>query len=377
MRIAVVSNTSWSIYNFRRSLIAALAGQGHAVLAIGSCDEYLQCLQAQGLVACGVPFSRSGINPWHEFRTILSIRRALRSHGADLVLSFTPKGNIYSALALPGLRGRLVANVSGLGQAFSKTGLLVWFMGALYAWTFRRAYRVFFQNEEDRRHLLARIPLSPERVGRLPGSGIDLDRFTPQPLVPRSVDAPVFLMHGRLLWDKGVGAFVEAARRLRAEYPDARYHLLGMPQSSQNDGPTRAQLDEWSRDGRVDYLGWTDDVRPFIADADCVVLPSAYGEGVPRALLEAGAMGRPAIASDIAGCRAVVDDDVNGLLCRPDDADSLVAAMRRFIRLGRETRERIGRQARAKVERDFDERAVIAAYLAVVEEVDAKTHGIA
>jgi glycosyltransferase involved in cell wall biosynthesis len=369
MRIAVVSNTSWSIHNFRRNLIAALVKEGHDVLAIGSLDEYLERLQAQGISATGVPFSRDGIHPIRELRTVLAIRRALTRHRTEVVLSFTPKGNIYAALAAWGLQSRQVVNVSGLGRVFARKSALTYLMLLLYRLTFRRAHHVFFQNDEDRAMFLARGLVDPAKATRLPGSGVDLTHFAPAPIRHPPSDGPVFLMHGRLLWDKGVREFVEAARLLKPEYPGTRYNLLGAHETTGEQGPTLAHLEAWAKAGTVEYLGRVDDVRPHIEAVDCVVLPSGYGEGVPRSLLEASAMGRPVIACNIAGCRDAVAHQQTGFLCKPRDAHDLAAVMRQFIALGREAQEQMGHKGREKMKREFDEQGVIQAYLRVIHDM--------
>jgi glycosyltransferase involved in cell wall biosynthesis len=193
----------------------------------------------------------------------------------------------------------------------------------------------------------------------LPGSGIDLDRFAP---APQPVGPPTFLLIARLLGDKGVREFVAAARSLRAQLPDARFQLLGPIDEGNRTAIARAELDEWIAQGAVDYLGETDDVRPYVSEASAVVLPS-YREGLPRSLLEAAAMARPLIATDVPGCREVVEDGVNGILCQARDADSLAKAMKTLAEAPVSKRSEMGEAARRKVQDQFSETIVIRAYL--------------
>ena len=179
---------------------------------------------------------------------------------------------------------------------------------------------------------------------------------------------PVFLLIARLLWDKGVGEFVEAARLVRRHRPNVRFQLLGFLDVENRTAVDRASVAGWVAEGVVEYLGVTDDVRPFIAAADCVVLPS-YREGTPRTLLEGAAMGRPLIATDVPGCREVVEDGRNGLLCKVRDAADLAEKMLEFITMPPEARARMGRAGRAKVEREFDEKIVIDRYLEVIDQI--------
>jgi glycosyltransferase involved in cell wall biosynthesis len=182
--------------------------------------------------------------------------------------------------------------------------------------------------------------------------------------VPQS---PVFLLIARLLRDKGVGEFVEAARVLRREGVDARFQLLGPLGVANRTAVPRAELDAWVGEGLVEYLGEKEDVRPWIAKADCVVLPS-YREGTPRVLLEAAAMGRPVIATDVPGCREVLEEGVNGLFCRVRDSADLAEKMRRMVKMTRGERAAMGMAGRAKMEREFDQRIVIGRYMEAIDE---------
>lgn len=362
LRIAVVANTSWYLYNFRRNLMRALAEGGHEVVAIGGDGEFAQRLQQEGFRHVEVRFSSDGTQPLRELQTARGLRQALRRERIDLVLSYTPKGNIYAALAMLGTGTSQIMNISGLGRAFVQRGLLGQLVTALYRLTVGRAAWVFFQNDDDWRFFIESGLVRRDRSSCLPGSGVDLQGFRPAPLPARTDDACTFLMVARLLWDKGVGEYAAAARQVRQTQPQARFQILGPLDDSPRRGVPRATLQGWVDEGCVEYLGETDDVRPFLQAADCVVLPSAYREGVPRSLLEAAAMARPVITTDAVGCRQAVDDGVNGLLCQPRDAGSLVEKALQIIEMGSEQRQTMGLAGRAKMEREFDERAVIHAY---------------
>lgn len=363
MRIAVVSNTAWYLYNFRLNLMLALQREGHRVVAIAPDDEYTARLRDAGVEVHSVLLSGRSINPLRELWSVRSLWSAFRRHRIQLVLSYTPKGNLYSALACRTAGILFVPNVSGLGRAFMKPSLLTRVVEALYRVTFGHAAKVYFQNEEDMALFVRRGFVKEGQCERLPGSGVDLSRFAPSPLVAREARAPVFLLVARMLWDKGVGEFVEAARQLKTEFSAARFRLLGFVDVSNPSAIAKSQIDQWCAEGLVEYLGATDDVRPFIADADCVVLPSTYREGVPRSLLEAAASGRPVITTDAPGCRDTVQEGVTGFLCRASDAGDLAQQMRRFAALSPAQRANMGRSARARVEASFDERLVIGSYL--------------
>ena len=232
----------------------------------------------------------------------------------------------------------------------------------LYRVGLRRAHTVFFQNQEDRDLFVEAGLANRQRALLLPGSGIDLSQFPVAPAPSAPEDHVVFLLVARLVRDKGVYEFVEAARRLKTIEPRARCRIVGFLDVANRTAISRSEMEAWIAEGAVDYLGQTDDVRPHIAAANCVVLPS-YREGTSRVLLEGAAMARPLIASDVAGCRELIDDGVTGLLCPVRDATALAAAMVQLVALDRDAREAMGRAGRAKVAREFDEALVIARYL--------------
>ena len=359
MKIAVVANSAWYLYNFRRRLMQALRDDGHDVVAISPTDAYAQKLQTDGFEWTEWPLVAAGTNPWRELRAVSDLRRALVSGRIDLAFTYTPKANIYTGLAARGLPLVHVPNVSGLGRAFIQRGLLTRLVAGLYRLAFSRARTVVFQNEDDRSEFLAAGLVDAERTLRVPGSGVDLERFAPVPLPTGG--APVFLFVGRVLSDKGVREFVQAARQMRSRRPDLIFRILGRVGA---DNPTAILLDEvrsWEEESLVELLGACDDVRPHLAHALCVVLPS-YREGLPMVLLEAAAMARPCIAADVPGCRDAVVDGRTGLLCAPRDSAALAGAMQRFIDAGPAVWASMGAAGRRHVEDHFDEHRVIETY---------------
>lgn len=375
MRMAVVSNTAWYLVNFRLSLMHALQAAGHEVVAIAPPDDVQASrLSAAGVTFVPVPISGSGTHPLRELQSVWGLRRAFQAHGVQAALSYTPKGNLYSALAALSLGLPFVPNVSGLGRSFIRKNWVTVVVKLLYRLTLGRAYKVFFQNLEDMA-MFVQAGLAPsERCERLPGSGVDLSRFVVAPWPAHALDAPVFLLVARLLWDKGVGEFVAAARRVRQQYPLAQFQLLGFLDVDNPSAVPRAQLQAWETEGVLTYLGPSDDVRPFLAAADCVVLPS-YREGVPRTLLEAAAMGRPIITTDAPGCRDTVVHGQTGFMCRVADVDDLAAQMLVLIEMPSAERQAMGQRGRWRVEAEFDERIVLQAYLGVMRQLSSGRYG--
>ena len=362
--VLVSANSLWNILNFRGGLIAALAARGLDVVVAtpqGGSSSVAASLPATHRE---LPMDRSGMNPFADGLLTLRYFRLLRATRSRALLSFTIKPNIYGALAarLAGIPS--IANVSGLGTAFIRGGLFGRFVGALYRLAFAKSHTVFFQNPDDRFLFLERRIVDSDKARLLPGSGIDLNCFSPA--APLRSKAPTFLFIGRLLADKGVREFVDAAELTKQRFPEARFQLLGGPDPDNRTAIGEDELKRWIADAIVEYLGPVDDVRPFIAAADAVVLPS-YREGLPRSLLEGGAMARPLIAADVPGCREIVKDGVTGLLCQVRSAASLADAMARYAAMGVERRQALGEAARHKVETEYDERLVIDAYLEVLE----------
>ena len=359
MKIAIVANSAWYLYNFRRRLMQALRDEGHDVVAISPTDAYAQKLQTDGFDWSEWPLAAAGTNPWRELRAVFDLRKVLSSRQIDLAFTYTPKANIYAGLAARGLHMACVPNVSGLGRAFIQRGMMTRFVTGLYRLAFSRARIVVFQNEDDRSEFLAAGLVRLERTVRVPGSGVDVERFAPVPL-PQG-GAPVFLFVGRVLSDKGVREFVQAARRLLRSHPHLIFRVLGQVGAANPTAIPAAEVQSWQDEGLVELLGTCDDVRPHLARALCVVLPS-YREGVPRALLEAAAMARPCIATDVPGCRDAVVHGRTGLLCLARDSAALADAMQHFIGAGPELWARMGEAGRQHVEDHFDERRVIDTY---------------
>ena len=370
MRILLTGNTCFKIANFREGLVRALQAEGHEVLVLAPLDDYAPKLRALGVVLHDLPMDRNGTSPLAEARLLWRIHAFLRRERPDMVFSYTIKNNIYAGLVCRWLNIPFVPNVTGLGPAFNRAGLLNKTIRLLYRLAFARASAVFFQNPDDRAEFLRANLVSEARAQLLPGSGVDLSMFKASPL-PAADDGPVFLLVSRMLWDKGVGLFVEAADQLRHQYPDAQFQLLGPIDQDSRSAIPPAQIEAWQNAGHVTYLDKTQDVRPALSAAHCIVLPSWYREGTPRVLLEAAASGRPVITTDMPGCRDAVVANATGFLCAPQDIDSLVEQMKRFIEMPGSERAAMGVAARKRAETAFDEGIVIRAYMQQLAEVRA------
>src|SRR5262249_50370240 len=303
---------------------------------------------------------------------IFHLRRLFRDERIDAVLSFTPKGNVYSGLAIRDPSVTFVANLSGLGRAFSRDSWLPWVAMAMFKRSLTRATAVLFQNGDDMKLLVGRGIVDGAKARRVPGSGVDLQKFALRDDNPaRDGEEIVFLLVARLLWEKGIGEYVEAARRLKLRYPRIRFQVLG-PLEPGPMGVPQSTMCAWRSEGTIEYLGVAEDVRAAMADADCVVLPTYYREGVPRSLLEAAALGKPVITTDLAGCRDAVTDGATGYLCNPRDVGDLVATLEKFICLPAHRRAEMGRRGREKMELEFDEAFVIDQYMRLISRTTSR-----
>jgi glycosyltransferase involved in cell wall biosynthesis len=367
MQIVLTANAAWNIWNFRRCVVRACLEQGDGITVISPVDNSVAMIEALGCKHVPFAMDAKGLNPISGIALYRGFRRAFRQAKPDVVLSYTIKNNIFGALAAKSCGVPFIPNVTGLGTAFLSGGLLLRVACTLYRRAFRNLPVVFFQNEDDRALFLEKGLITAAQARLLPGSGIDLQHFAAAPYGAAD-DAPVFLMIARLLRDKGVLEFVEAARQIKAEMPAARFQLLGAADAENRTAISAEVLDGWVREGVIEYLGTTSDVRPHIAASSCVVLPS-YREGAPRTLIEAAAMARPLIATDVPGCRSVVRPDISGFLCAPQSADSLAVALRRFLALSQTERVAMGQSARAHMEQSFDEALIVSAYRAAIAEV--------
>ncbi|MCL6730141.1 glycosyltransferase family 4 protein [Sphingomonas hankyongi] len=361
--LVTAANTAWNIVNFRAGLISQLKHAGFdVVVAVPPDSSYSERMAALGVEQIDVELDRSGLNPFADVSLFFKYWKVLRRLRPAAFLSFTIKPNIYGCLAARILGIPAIANVSGLGTAFSERSWLRRLATNLYRVALKRAH-VFFQNADDMREFVEDRIVLRQNAQVLPGSGIDLKEFVPEPLPD---GGPIFLLVARLLVGKGVREFVAAAQEVRREFPDARFRLLGPVDEGNPTAIKRDELDSWIAEGVIEYLGVREDVRGEIAKASVMVLPSFYREGVPRSLLEGAAMARPLISTDTPGCRELVVETAGGLACAPRDVSSLVDAMRKIARMSATERTRMGLAARSLVEERFSEERVVHAYLAAL-----------
>lgn len=373
MKTLFVLNSTWNLLNFRSGLIRALESAGHDIVAVASRDNYAPKLKELNCRLIPVQIDAGGMNPGKDLDLFLQYLRILKQEQPDVILSYTIKPNVYCSLAATMQGLPIINNISGLGTVFIRKSWATMFVKALYRLALSRSSKVFFQNKDDMRLFLENNLVRAEITESIPGSGINLQDFSLLPFHKATQHRFRFLLIARMLWDKGIGEFVKAAKALHYKYPHTEFCLLGFLNVNNPSAIPRSQLEEWVSEGTIKYLGVVDDVRSELAAADCVVLPS-YREGTPRALLEAAAIGKPIITTDVAGCREVVDDEQNGLLCKAYDDRDLAEKMEKILFLSDETRRAMGLIGRKKMERQFDEQIVIRSYLKAIEKIIYQKH---
>lgn len=363
-KILIVANSAWNIWNYRRALVQALQAAGYAVVLAAPDDRFGPLLPP--------PFrplqhlTRRSLSPLQNLLAMLELRRLFRRERPDVALLFTVKPNILGNLAARWTGTPTIAVIEGLGHSGAAPARWRWVAAPLYRCALRHAHRVVFLNRDDAQTFVAARIVRPNQIAHIPGPGVDTEHFRPLP----KQDAPharcVFLFCGRLLANKGVREFLEAARRVQAIRPEAVFRVLGGPDPGNPASLSPDVLHASSQTGAVEYLGTADDVRPHLAAADVLVLPTYYREGVPRSVLEAMAMSKIIVTTDTPGCRDTVEDGKTGFLVPPQRADLLADTLLRILDLSVETRSAMGRFSREKVVREFSDAVVLPRLLALL-----------
>ncbi|MDO6635774.1 glycosyltransferase family 4 protein [Pseudoalteromonas carrageenovora] len=360
--IAISANTSWYLYNFRKNTILAILAEGMKIYAIAPEDDYSKKLEELGCEFIDINIDSGGTNPVNDLVTFYGFYKIYKNYKIDIVLNFTPKNNIYSTLAAKLAGVKTINNIAGLGTLFINESVPSKIARFLYKYSQSKADFIFFQNEDDRALFKSHQIAQNVKSDRLPGSGADLSRFIVSPAPDDGVTR--FLLIARMLFDKGIGQYVEAARALKSKYGNSvEFRLLGFLDVDNPSAVSKAQMNAWVEEGVVNYLGTSDNVEAEIAQVDCMVLPSYYREGVPKSLLEAGAMGKPMITTNNVGCRETVDDGFNGFICEPRSVESLVSSLTKIVTMSHIELLQLGENSRKKIENEFDEKIVIKKYL--------------
>jgi glycosyltransferase involved in cell wall biosynthesis len=359
-RIIISANSAWNLANFRLGLMRYLRSAGYEVIALAPADGYESQIKEAGFSFFPLPIEPQGLNPISEWKLFNAYKKYLGEIKPIAVLLYTIKPNIYGSLAAAQLNIPVINNVSGLGRVFIENSIVYQLIRRLYRFAFRKSNTVFFQNEDDRTLFLNHALVKPAQTYVLPGSGVDLNRFS---FKERNGDHNIMVMPARLLFEKGVAEFIEASSDLKKDYPKWRFQLCGQFAEEAKRGITEHDLLNQIDSKGLEYVSFTDQIENVYLKSTWIVLPS-YREGTARVLLEAAASGRPLITSDAPGCGHIVNSAKNGFVSQVRSAKSLKEAMKKAIECSAEDYSLFAQRGRSYIETHYDEELVFQGYLA-------------
>lgn len=362
-KILFVDNSARCFYIFRMPVAKAFKQAGYEVCAMTPLtDEYSRNIEQEGIKYLTYPL-KSKFSPIEDIKLLLFLRKQYKKLRPDYIIHYTIKPNIYGSIAAKMNGIPSLAIVPGTGSIFSKKGFISSITAVLYKIAFRFPQKVWVLNQEDKKAFIQRNILQEKRIEILPGEGVDINYFNPQSEYNKKSPF-IFLYMGRMLKEKGITYLAEAASILKKRTNEKfEVHLLGLVDGLAKDVISLEQIKKWEKDGTVKYLGSISDVRKEIENSDCVVLPSYYGEGVPRSLMEASAMLRPIITTDNVGCRDVIENGKTGLLCKVKDAEDLSDKMLQIMSLSETELRQMGVCGRNKITNEFDNKIIIKKYM--------------
>lgn len=363
MKILFSGNTAWSMYNFRRFIFKYFIQKGYQVIVLTPKDEkYQKELQTIGCTCISISIKAKGKNPINDIITYLQFYRILKKEKPDFCFFYTIKPNIYGSMAAGKLNIPHIPVTTGLGYVFLHNNWISKIAKNLYKKAFKKASEIWFLNQEDIQTFQREELVKNKKLFLLHGEGISTQNFEVHLPSNKNLENIIFLLSARMLWDKGIKDFVEAARIIKPQYPNTRFQLLGFVDNKNPRTIPLKQIQEWEKLGYIEYLGATNDVRPYIYSSTCVVLPSYYREGVPFSLLEGAACGKPLITTNNIGCKDVVENEKNGFLCKVKDPHDLASCMEKIIRMSPLKLDEMGLYGRKKVEKEYDINLIIKEY---------------
>ena len=345
MKIAFVSPTAWTMYNFRKEVLQSMLQSGFEVIIIAEEDKYAPLLVSMGCLFVPVLINNRSLRPTDDIRLFLSLKKVYKKYRPDFIFHYVIKPNIYGTLAAGILHIPSVAIVTGLGHAFNKNNLLSAFIKGLYYFSLRYAHEIWCLNEEDAGFFSDSKIVPYQKMKILPGEGVNIQQFKKDATVSKKNNIFTFLMSSRLLKSKGIIEYADATLILQKKGFVFRCFLLGAVEDHP-DAVSQEQILTWRQEHGLQYQSFTDDVRAFLCEADCFVYPSYYNEGVPRSLMEACSMELPVITTDNTGCRNLIRDGFNGFICEKKDSYSLASKMESMMALSTNERETMGKKGR-------------------------------
>jgi len=367
-KIAVIENGLFSTYTMREGLMQRLLKEGYDVTILTHTNSFVSQVEKTGLHVMNI--GSGNLNPWKVLKYIFNLYSALKKIQPDICLTFSIRPAIWGNFITRDLNIPTITNITGVGPLFTSKNLAYRIARSIYRHALQKTRKVFFQNFDDMNLFLQKKFVRKEIAERVPGSGVDYQKFSPITNAKTDEENFIFLFIGRLIKDKGIFEFVEAARVIRKKFPNIIFNVIGpfWHQNLKSNTITKSDLQNWIVEGIIDYQGEKKDIRKFIAEADCIVLPS-YREGTSNILLEAASMEKPIITTNTTGCKETVEDEVTGFLCKVKDAEDLADKMKKMYLLSEEDRKTMGRKGRQKIIKEFDKQIVINAYLKAIHEI--------
>ena len=374
MKVLILANKSTGLYKFRGEILETLIAKGHEVFISAPNGDFIEEMQQMGCRFIETEISRHGTNPLTDLALAKKYCAIIKSVKPDIVFTYTIKPNVYGGIACQLCKVPYVANVTGLGTAVENGGILQKITLALYRTGLRKARRVFFQNQANQDFMLRRKVVT-SAYSLLPGSGVNLERFTPLPY-PDETDGIHFVFISRIMREKGIEQYLDAAAHFSTRHPERsegssavttklHFHICGFCEPEY-----KGKLDEYIKNGTVIYHGMVRDVREIHKISHCTIHPSFYPEGISNVLLESCACARPIITTDRSGCREVADDGVNGYIVKQRDSEDLIEKIKKFLALTQGQKMQMGLAGRAKVEKEFDRKIVVDAYMKELENLE-------
>ncbi len=354
-KIVLVGNSDVSIYNYRYELIERLIVEGHEVYVVTPFGALNQEMVNLGAKHVEVSFNRRGTNPFSDLKLLKKYVKVFKEISPDFVFTYTIKPNIYASMACKKLNIPCIVNITGLGSAVENGGIMQRITVALYRWSLKKVKTIFFQNESNKAFFVKKkINVKAHKL--LPGSGVNLKKF--QPFEYPVGDVVEFVFVSRLMKEKGIEHYIDAAEIITKKYPNTRFHICGSSEKMYE-----SKMEELKNNPNIIYHGRVKDVSEVLNKVHCTIHPTYYPEGMSNVLLESLACARPIITTDRAGCKEIVDDGVNGFIVKQKDTLDLVQKIEKFLALDNEQRKQMGIAGRQKVEREFDRNFVIEKYL--------------
>ena len=366
-KIVVLENGLLSTYTMRDGLMQRLLKEGYDVTVLTHTNSFVAQVEKTGLKVINT--GSGNLNPIRVLKYIFNLYKTIKKVDPDVCLTFSIRPAIWGNFITRSLNIPTITNITGVGPLFISKNLAYRVARSIYRNALTKTKKVFFQNYDDMNLFIERKFVSPAIAERVPGSGVDYEKFKPIEVQRQAGNPFSFLFIGRLIKDKGIFEFVEAARMVNEKYPNTVFNVIGpfWHQTLKSNTVSNADLQNWIHEGVINYQGEKKDVRQDIAEADCIVLPS-YREGTSNILLEAASMQKPAITANVTGCKEIVEDGVTGFLCQVKDSNDLASKMEKMFCLSQEQRMAMGKKARQKIINEFDKQIVIEAYLKAIKE---------